>query len=350
MKKNGFVSMTLVVTFLVLFLFLMLAILLAYSQQNRYIDAIDKNINVTIDSPHKFEYCPYSAYEAFNYDYTGTSQKFVAGCSGQYKIELWGANGAGSNGGKRAYTSGIIRLKQNDELYIYVGEEGKVSNTYNAISFNGNIQGVHYSGGGATDIRLKSEDTWNNIASLTSRIMVAAGGGGSSSSTNSAGNGGDTDGFDASSGGVKGGARISGQTNKSTTFGVANASGGENSSSGGGGFFAGGSGTVSGGGSSYISGHIGCIAVIREGSSSPRETKGEVTVEEGNEQTQNTICTKDSNILECSIHYSNRSFTSTEMKTGTSVPVIIDPKTSNTPLANYNHGYAKIIFISEDKK
>ncbi len=343
MKKNGFVSMTLVVTFLVLFLFLMLAILLAYSQQNRYIDAIDKNIDITIDSPHKFEYCPYTVNEAFNYDYTGESQKFISACTGNYKIELWGANGAGSKGGKRAYTSGVIKLKQNDELYIYVGEEGKVSNSFNAISFNGNINGVHYSGGGSTDVRLKDSETWNNISSLTSRIMVASGGGGSSSTTNAAGNGGAEEGFDASSSGAKGGARIIGQPQKSSTFGVVNSNGGENSSSGGGGYFTGESSTVSAGGSSYISGHVGCIAVIREGSSQPRETKGSIVIDEnGNEQSQNTVCVLNSNNLECSVHYSNYSFSNTEMKTGTSVPAIEHPKISG----EYNHGFARITFLS----
>ena len=52
MKKDGFVSMTLVCTFLVLFLFLMLAVFNAYAQQNRYSDAIDKHINITIDTPN----------------------------------------------------------------------------------------------------------------------------------------------------------------------------------------------------------------------------------------------------------------------------------------------------------
>ena len=37
MKKQGFVSMTLVYTFLVLFLFLMLAVLNAYTQQNKFL-------------------------------------------------------------------------------------------------------------------------------------------------------------------------------------------------------------------------------------------------------------------------------------------------------------------------
>lgn len=44
-NKSGFVSMTLVYTFLIVFLFLMLAILNAYTEKNRYLEAIDEKIN-----------------------------------------------------------------------------------------------------------------------------------------------------------------------------------------------------------------------------------------------------------------------------------------------------------------
>ncbi len=343
MKKNGFVSMTLVVTFLVLFLFLMLAILMAYSQQNRYMDAIDRSIDLTVDTPNKFEYCPYLVNEEFNYEYTGVSQKFLAGCSGKYKIELWGANGSGTKGGKRAYTSGTILLSQNDVLYVYVGEEGKYSSSCDSISFNNNISGVCYSGGGSTDVRVKEGDTWNNVSSLSSRIMVASGGGGSSSTSYAAGNGGDFTGGNAASGGAKGGARTAHESSLSTTFGVAGSATGTGASSGGGGFFAGASSAIAGGGSSFISGRSGCVAVIREGSSYPREIKGNTSNESGT--IINQVCEAGTTEVECSIHYSEFYFTDTDVKTGTSVPNIIDPETHEIR-SNYNHGFAKITFLA----
>ena len=45
MKKEGFISTTLVYTFLILFLFLLLAILNAYAQKNKFLDAIKDKIN-----------------------------------------------------------------------------------------------------------------------------------------------------------------------------------------------------------------------------------------------------------------------------------------------------------------
>ncbi len=50
MNKKGFISMTLVYTFLILFLFLTLAILNTYSNKNKFLDAIDDKINDDINS------------------------------------------------------------------------------------------------------------------------------------------------------------------------------------------------------------------------------------------------------------------------------------------------------------
>jgi len=44
-KKNGFISMTLVYTFLILFMFLMLAILRTYTEKNKFLQAINDQIN-----------------------------------------------------------------------------------------------------------------------------------------------------------------------------------------------------------------------------------------------------------------------------------------------------------------
>ena len=44
-KRNGFISMTLVYSFLILFLFIMLAILKTYSRNNKILTAFSEKIN-----------------------------------------------------------------------------------------------------------------------------------------------------------------------------------------------------------------------------------------------------------------------------------------------------------------
>ena len=78
-------------------------------------------------------------------------QEYVVPTGGWYKIELWGSKGgSGSNG---AYTSGIIKLKEGEKLYFFVGENGRES-----------------------DVRIVGGD-YNDSYSASTRIMVAAGGG-----------------------------------------------------------------------------------------------------------------------------------------------------------------------------
>ncbi|EAY07327.1 hypothetical protein TVAG_139570 [Trichomonas vaginalis G3] len=74
---------------------------------------------------------------------------------------------------KGAYVTGLIKIKEVIDLFVYVGEKGKI----NSNSFNGIPQQVLISGGGATDIRLINNTTWYDFNSLKSRIMVAAGAG-----------------------------------------------------------------------------------------------------------------------------------------------------------------------------
>lgn len=81
------------------------------------------------------------------------------GETGWYRIELWGAQGGGANGGLGAYASGIIYLEAGNELYIYVGKH-----------VNGSMSGEE------TDVRITSGQ-YTNYASYKTRIMVAAGGG-----------------------------------------------------------------------------------------------------------------------------------------------------------------------------
>ena len=74
-----------------------------------------------------------SAMEVEDFSCTEDYQEFVAPEYGNYKIELWGAAGGKNladnsytssyvrSGGKGAYTSGVITLKKNEKIYIYVG-------------------------------------------------------------------------------------------------------------------------------------------------------------------------------------------------------------------------------------
>ena len=49
------------------------------------------------------------------------SQEYIVPEGGWYKVELWGTQGGG-NGGKGAYTGGVIRLEKDEKLYFYVGK------------------------------------------------------------------------------------------------------------------------------------------------------------------------------------------------------------------------------------
>ncbi len=349
MKKNGFVSMTMVYTFLILFLFLMLAVLMAYAQQNRYLEAIDSKIDLKIDTKTDSEYCPYSRGQTFSYTFTGEERVFVTECSGKYKIELWGAGGStrssnSDNAGKGSYTAGTINLAKDIALHIYVGEKSDYTsgNCYSSnpnAAYNGQTSGTCTSGGGATDIRLVGGN-WNNPKSLRSRIMVAAGGGGAAYETGTGGSGGGLNGYTAT--GPSGGTAGNGGTQVSSSFGV----GGIATSSGGGGYYggAGGSASNGGGGSSYISGHTGCIAIASNQTTSPRK-----------DINGNTCSTGTTDVV-CSHHYSNYVFTNTVMVDGKgySWSSVIGSKTnmpsptgSGNIEGNTGNGYAKITFISE---
>ncbi len=113
-------------------------------------------------------------YYNYVFGYSGDYQKFSAPVSGNYKIELWGAQGGFSRyltnnsgglvgGGLGAYTSGTTYLIAGQSLYVYVGGAGKDGATnYRLTSFNGgSAGGTSYqggsSGGGATDVRLAPE-------------------------------------------------------------------------------------------------------------------------------------------------------------------------------------------------
>lgn len=275
----------------------------------------------------------------YSYDANKPFYTFTAPIKATYQIELWGAKGGGTNGGKGGYVKGNIELNKNDTIYIYVGGQGD-SNGNGGYNGGGNA-GIKLKnndgGGGATDIRLK-------IDNLNSRIMVAAGGGGANADglnkygigTNGGAAGGlsgekgysavnvsidKMSGLGASqtSGGAFGNSdntdRTTGESGIFGQGGSGSPSKGTNAKSyvtsggagGGGGYYGGGSGEAchhdcggsAGGGSSYISGHTGCIAI---------KSNSDTTAKSG--------CTTETTNNSCSVHYSNKVFTDTLMIDG----------------------------------
>ncbi len=323
--------------------------------------------------------------QEWTFDYTGSEQEFIVPCDGEYKIELWGAQGGGKGiffGGLGAYTKGNIHFMEAKKIYLIIGGKGNLPTSSTNIiggynggggtygsptgSFYYNIAGT---GGGATDVRIaKSTTKYDNVhktyisnnTDLFSRIMVAAGGGG--------GTNGDIDGWKSTGYGAAGGGLIGyngfgtyyGEYKKTmggtqtaagagqivTTnhagpyvnagFGYGGAQGWAPWGGGGGGYYGGGSGGgwsgAGAGGSSFISGHNGCDAI----SKSSTET----------------------NIIHTGkpYHYSGLKFKNTVMIDGagyswTNVKGAYTGMPSHdgksTMTGNSGHGYAKITYLGK---
>ena len=332
---------------------------------------VDENNEDTLPSIYVIRYDKYGNVGG-QFNYTGQYQTWTAPATGYYLLEAWGAKGS-NNGGNGAYTAGNIYLTSGTNLYIYAGNRTDGM----GAGWNGGgaaIRSDGFGGGGATDFRLvKASETktvWNEITSLRSRIMVAAGGGGAITWS-----GGAQGGYGGALVGGSGANRVSGgsantpatggtQTTGGTivrngsgtmwstsnvgTFGVGgtvtNGSGTNyGGGAGGGGYWGGASGNdyngslnSGAGGSSYISGHLGSVAVISEDSTSPRLDKN------------NVECTETSalNDITCSYHYSGYKFINTKMIAGNSVM----PTTSGTGTmtGNAGNGYAKVTPLDRD--
>ncbi len=299
--------------------------------------------------------------------YTGSYQTFTVPCSGIYNLETWGAEGGGLEG-KGAYSKGEIYLEEGTNLYVFVGRAG-VEGTYGnnttstvgqggSASYNGGGAGgnaggsagiyANYrggaSGGGATDIRLSitAIGTWNNVASLRSRIMVAGGGGGTSNNASFD--------FEKSSAGTLngqwgglysdiplsyvykrgiGGTQISGNSlGVGGTGSVSGYASGCPGHSGGGGGYYGGTGGQStsydcyiiggGGGSSYVSGCEGCNAITINGVASNQP-----------------------------IHYSGYKFDNIVMIDGNEV---MPSPSGSTETGHSGNGYARITYIGTSEE
>ena len=306
----------------------------------------------------------------YEFDYTGNYQEFTATKDGIYNIQLWGAQGGNYDttlyGGLGGYTSGNIKLTKGQKLYFYVGAQASSSQTNLTGGWNGggNVPSGKdkdgRAGGGATDVRTiktSSLTTWNETASLASRIMVAGGGGGAayeSSATwrSNGGAGGGLIGLIPTSIGSSaknnygtGGSQTVGGhalSYPTTTVGIGTFGQGgrgistDGGSGGGSGWYGGGgSGICSGGGggSSYISGHNGCIAVDSSG---------------------NTINTKKVK-TDPSYSWTNFIFTNTKVIDGEGYEwtserqdtIVKQPTYDNksTQVGNSGNGYAKIQYV-----
>lgn len=302
------------------------------------------------------------------FTYTGAEQTFTVPEDGIYKIELWGASGGDISqykGGKGAYTKGEIYLSKGENIYIYVGELGKIEKNYEIYNGGGNVTLMYGgTGGGATDVRLDNGN-WDEFDSLKSRIMVAAGGGGANNRGIGfgAGNGGaggaligidgesDEKAYTGTDGSIwgysygKGGNQVTGGDTiaseagkmkedwlflkrKKGEFGI----GGSECQSGGGAGYYGGGPSVhgsAGGGSSYISGYEGCVAIQEE------STEDNVMPKEN--------CNDGTKDISCSYHYSGKIFTDANMIAGNAE---MPNPLGGTEIGHSGDGYARITLIS----
>jgi hypothetical protein len=255
-----------------------------------------------------------------SFSYTGDYYQWTAPTSGNFVLEVWGAQGGNaqyngtiySYGGPGGFASGTYVATAGQVFYIYVGGQGTSSTNSGNVSlaggFNGGGSGFNATststrgagGGGGTDIRVTS-------TALANRIIVAGGGGGSAYDStigaNTAGVGGGTSGGDGFSSihGItyagKGGTSISGgargnncnAANSATTGTLGQGGRGEGdpnySSGGGGGGYWGGGGSgcqfAGGGGSGYI-GSLTSSTLAAGNASMPNPSGGSMAGRTGN--------------------------------------------------------------------
>ncbi|MDD2203264.1 MAG: glycine rich domain-containing protein [Bacilli bacterium] len=253
-----------------------------------------EGVGEVVYTPIKFTVNFYGGAVTYAYDYTGAPQVFTVPKTGNYKFELWGASGGGtedqttgSHRGLGGYATGTINLNAGQVLHVYVGGQGLYERSKAAAGGwnGGGSGGIHVDGdsggGGGTDIRLVG-GTWNEPTSLYSRIMVAGAGGGTDNSgdTPSSFNSGldqSDDGSGGWGGGLIGGnAKVgtfranTGGTQTFGTLGQGQNSLTTNDMGGAGGGYRGGIATNDhqgggGGGSAFISGYPGCDAIDEAG-------------------------------------------------------------------------------------
>ena len=137
---------------------------------------------------------------ATNFGSTNSEKAYVAPFTGNYKLEVWGAQGGSHGtfngnsvgcpsrtGGYGGYATGTVYLTKGTTLYVNVGGNGSCVKAqghygYNAGGYNGGGGGYNYqvpyrcSGGGATHIALSS-GLLSTLSEKREDILIVAGGG-----------------------------------------------------------------------------------------------------------------------------------------------------------------------------
>ena len=153
-----------------------------------------------IEGVVSYAVCAYEDGTEWNFSYTGNIQEFEIPCSGEYKLEVWGAQGGnytsgnGAAGGKGGYSYGNTTLSRDNSLFIVVGGQGKspvTGNNYAVGGYNGGGNGSNLltystqnwligggSGGGATHIASENLGVLKDFSGDTDKILIVAGGGG----------------------------------------------------------------------------------------------------------------------------------------------------------------------------
>ena len=153
LNNKGFAITTVVYGLSIMGIMLIAIIMGVISANREHNRTLAKSISEELSRYSKTE-------TSFSSQISGGQEYIVPeGQSGWYRIELWGAQGGGEKGGLGAYTTGIIKLNENDRLYFYIGKHKSTGQ-----------------GGEETDVRIVNGD-YNEYNSYSTRIMVAAGGG-----------------------------------------------------------------------------------------------------------------------------------------------------------------------------
>ncbi len=157
-------------------------------------------------------FCEYETGQVWNFEYTGGIQSFKTPCDGNYKLEVWGAQGGTSicngsscsRGGYGGYAVGTKELTMEIVLSIGIGGAGCTNGyySYGCGGYNGGGNGSgDYNddessggGGGATHIALTNRGILANYSSYKDEILIVAGGGGGASWYNVGNSGGGTGG------------------------------------------------------------------------------------------------------------------------------------------------------------
>ena len=197
------------------------------------------------------------------------TQTYVIPKTGNYKIEVWGAQGGGRTsgsqyGGYGSYSVGTINLTKNTTLYINVGSKGGDASTptggaggYNGGGTGGNAyQNSLYGGGGgggASSVALSTGTLYElGQANKQNDVIIVAGGGGGSGNETTIGHAGGKQSLTVYA--MSGGNTLSspyinpatqstgyafglGQNGRTSTSGYSN--GGEGAGGGGGGYYGG---------------------------------------------------------------------------------------------------------------